>query len=54
MGQRRRRMEDQKTGPACGNVTKILLKWEELNQQLKSIPTKFKLGDVVSQIAASG
>ena len=49
MGQRYHRMDDQKPGPACGNVTRILLKGEDLNQKLKSFPKLSKLKDVVSQ-----
>ena len=42
-------MENQNPGRACGKVTRILLKMEDLNQKLKNFPKIFKLGDVASQ-----
>ena len=49
MGQRYHRMDDQKPGPACGNLTRILLQGEDFTQKLKSFPKLSKLKDVVSQ-----
>ena len=49
MGQKYRRMEDQKKEPGL-DVTWILLNGKSLNQKLKSFPNLSKLGEVVSKL----
>ena len=49
MGQKYRRMEDQKSGPGLA-PTRILLKGENLNQKLKNFPKMSKLGNAFSKL----
>ena len=49
MGQRYRRMEDQKPGPGLAR-TRILLVEEDLNQKAKNFPKMSKSGNVVSKL----
>ena len=49
MGQRYRRMEDQKSGPGLSYNLEFA-KGKDLNQKLKRFPKLSKLGDVVSKL----